>query len=256
MRAEFPHLYYEASDRVATITLNRPRVLNACNYAIKLDLKAALERVRDAQDVRVLVIRGAGRAFCAGIDLKELSSGGIDERNFALWEECLRMIEALDKVSICLMHGYAFGSGVQIALACDLRVATPSTKLGLPAGREGLLPGLSVWRLAKFVGMGRAMELALWGDPIDGAQARQIGLVSALVSDDKRDEEFDALVRKTVDAASWGVRATRLAMSELADMRFEEAFARYMEYQRQGLKSADFAEAMAAYREKRAPAWT
>ena len=256
MRAEFPHLYYEVSDRVATITLNRPQVLNACNYAIKHDLKAALERVRDDAGARVLVIRGAGRAFCAGIDLKELSTGGIDERNFALWEECLRMIEQLDKVSICLMHGYAFGSGVQIALACDLRVSTPSTRIGLPAGREGLLPGLSVWRLARYVGMGRAKELALWGDPVDGTRARDIGLVSALVSDERRDEEFEALVRKTVDSASWGVRATRLAMTELEDMDFDAAFGRYMEYQRRGLKSADFAEAMAAYREKRAPAWT
>lgn len=256
MRRELPHLVYETRERVATITLNRPEVLNACNYAIKHDLKAALDLAAADSALRVLVLRGAGRAFCAGIDLKELSSGGIDHRNFELWEECLRRIETMDKVSICLLHGYALGSGIQLGLACDLRVATPGTKIGLPAGREGLIPGLSVWRLARFVGMGRAKALALWGESIDGEEALRIGLVSALVSEERRDAEFAAIVERTVAAASWGVRATRLTMNLTAEQDWHGAFSTYMEYQKQGLASADFREAMAAYREKRAPAWT
>ncbi|MGE0875573.1 MAG: enoyl-CoA hydratase/isomerase family protein [Burkholderiales bacterium] len=256
MRREFPHLLYETRGRVATIMLNRPQVLNACNYAVKHDLLAALELAAADTQLRVLAIRGAGRAFCAGIDLKELSSGGIDERNFELWERCLRRIETMDLVSICLLHGYALGSGIQIGLACDLRVATPGTKIGLPAGREGLIPGLSVWRLARFIGMGRAKSLAIWGDSIDGEEAMRIGLVSALVSEENRDAEFDALLERTVAAASWGVRATRLTMNLSADLGWEGAFATYMEHQKQGLASADFREAMSAYREKREPVWT
>jgi len=255
MRLEFPHLTYETAERVATITLNRPQVLNACNYPVKWDLRAALSHAAADDGVRVLVIRGNGRAFCAGIDLKELSSGGIDHRNFALWEECMRMIETMDKISICLMHGYALGSGVQLGLACDLRVATPTTQIGLPAGREGLIPGLSVWRLAKFVGMGRAKELAIWGDSIDGVEARRIGLVSALVADETRDEEFAALVERTLAAASWGVRATRRTMNLTLAADWQEANDYYIGQQKQGLASADFHEAMAAYREKREPRW-
>jgi len=255
VRLEFPNLVYEAAAGVATVTFNRPQVLNACSYPMKWDLKSALEHAAADEAVRVLAIRGAGRAFCAGVDLKELSAGRIDIRNFELWERCLRLIETMDKVSICLMHGHALGSGVQIGLACDLRVATPGTRIGLPAGREGLLPGLSVWRLARFVGEGRAKELALWGDSIDGTEARRIGLVSALVPDDSRDAAFDALVQKTLAASSWGVRATRGAMNRAADMDWDEALSMYLDCQRQGLASADFAEAMSAYREKRAPKW-
>lgn len=255
MRIEYPNLTYEARDRIATVTLNRPERLNAQDYPSKWDLKSALVHAAEDEDIRLVVFRGAGRAFCSGIDLKELSSRQIDERNFALWEDCLRIIESMDKIAVALVHGYAFGSGVQLAIACDLRVSTPTTQFGLPAGREGLLPGLSVWRLAKFVGMGRAKELALLGDPIDGREALRIGLVSKLVSDENREAEFADWVGKIAALSSEGVRATKRAMNELATMDYDAALTAYMGYQRKGLVSDDFAEAMHAYREKRAPRW-
>jgi enoyl-CoA hydratase/carnithine racemase len=255
MRIEFPSLIYERSGKLATITLNRPERLNAFDYASKWDLKAALTHAAADDGVRVVAFRGAGRAFSSGIDLKDLSSGKIDERNFSLWEECLRLIETMDKLAIALIHGYALGSGVQLALACDLRIATPSTRFGLPAGREGLLPGLSVWRLAKFIGAGRARELSLLGHSIEGEEALRIGLISGLVPDDDCENGFAEWTARLVSLASDGVRATRRAMNEVADMDFDQAFDTYMNYQRQGLASADFAEAMAAYREKRTPVW-
>jgi enoyl-CoA hydratase/carnithine racemase len=255
MRIDYPNLVYETSGRLATITFNRPARLNAMDYPSKWDLKAALAHAGADDGVRVVAFRGAGRAFCAGIDLKELSQGHIDERNFALWEECLRMIETMDKLAVCLMHGYALGSGVQLAIACDLRVATPDTQFGLPAGREGLLPGLSVWRLAQFVGLGRAMELALIGDPIDGTEARRIGLVSHLVEEDGREAAFDAWLQKIVALSSQGVRATKRAMREMVELDYAGALQAYMAHQRRGLASADFSEAMLAFREKRQPQW-
>jgi enoyl-CoA hydratase/carnithine racemase len=256
MQREFEHLTYTTEHRLATIRFNRPERLNAMSYPAKHDLKAALELAAADDAVRVLALRGEGRAFCTGIDLKDLSTGKIGEHNFFLWEECLRLIETMDKLVIALMHGYSLGGGVQLGLACDLRIGTPSAKFGLPAAKEGLLPGLSVWRLAKFVGLGRAKELALWGEPIDGTEALRIGLVTRLVSDEHRDAEFDALVAKTVADASQGARATKRAMNQVATMGFDEAFATYMEFQKQGLASADFAEAMRAYREKREARWS
>ena len=180
VRREFEHLIYASADKLATITFSRPERMNAMSYPAKQDFKAALELAAADSTVRVLVLRGEGRAFCTGIDLKDLSTGKIGFENFALWEECLRLVETMDKIVIALMHGYALGGGLQLGLACDLRIGTPSAKYGLPAAKEGLLPGLAVWRLAKFVGMGRAKELALWGDPIDGAEALRIGLVTRL----------------------------------------------------------------------------
>lgn len=256
MHREFDHLIYASADKLATITFNRPERLNAMSYPAKHDLKAALELAAGDASVRVLAMRGEGRAFCTGIDLKDLSTGKIGADNFALWEECLRMIETMDKVVIALMHGYSLGGGVQLGLACDLRVGTPASKFGLPAAKEGLLPGLAVWRLAKFIGMGRAKEMALWGEPIDGTEALRIGLVTRLVSDENRDAEFDALVAKTVANSSQGARATKRAMNLTATADFDAALSLYMEFQRQGLASDDFAEAMRAYREKRDARWS
>lgn len=256
MRREFGHLAYASEDKLATITFNRPERMNAMSYPAKQDFKAALELAAADNSTRVLALHGEGRAFCTGIDLKDLSTGKIGHENFALWEECLRLVETMDKIVIALMHGYALGGGLQLGLACDLRVGTPSAKYGLPAAKEGLLPGLAVWRLAKFIGMGRAKELALWGDPIDGAEALRIGLVTRLVSDENRDAEFDALVAKTVANSSQGARATKRAMNLVATADFDAALSTYLEFQREGLGSEDFAEAMRAYREKRAARWT
>ncbi len=255
MIIEFPNIKYEVHGRVATVTLNRPERLNALDYPSKWDLKSALTHAAADDNVRVVAFRGAGRAFSSGIDLKELSTDGIDERNFRLWEECLRIIETMDKIAVALIHGYALGSGVQLAIACDLRISTPSTLFGLPAGREGLLPGLSVWRLARFVGMGRAKDLALLGESINGEEALRIGLVSRLVADKSRESEFDAVIEKIAALSSQGVRATKRAMNEVLAMDYDGALNAYMEYQTQGLASDDFAEAMRAYREKRQPAW-
>lgn len=255
MRRDFEHLIYTAEDKLGTIRFNRPERMNAMSRAAKHDLKAALELAAGDTDVRVLALRGEGRAFCTGIDLKELSTETVGAHNFALWEECLRMIEGMDKIAIALMHGYALGGGLQLGLACDLRIGTPTSKYGLPAAKEGLVPGLAVWRLAKFIGMGRAKELTLWGEQIDGAEAQRIGLVTRLVSDENRDAEFDVLVEKTLAYASQGARSTKLAMNQVAQLDFDAALAIYLDFQRRGLASEDFTEAMRAYREKRAAHW-
>lgn len=168
----------------------------------------------------------------------------------------MRMLEAMDKVVIALMHGYALGGGLQLGLACDLRIATPTSRFGLPAAKEGLVPGLAVWRLARFIGMGRAKELVLWGEQIDAAEALRIGLVTRLVSDENRDAEYDALVEKTVANASQGARASKQAMNQVAMLDLDAAIAVYMDFQKRGLASKDFEEAMRAYREKREAEWS
>jgi enoyl-CoA hydratase/carnithine racemase len=256
MRLEYRSLVYETRDRLATITLNRPERLNALDYQSKWDLKSALVHAAADDGIRVVAFRGAGRAFCAGIDLKELSQGRIDERNFALWEECLRLIETMDKLAVALLHGHVLGSGVQLAIACDLRIAASATRLGLPAGREGLLPGMAVWRLSRFIGLGRAMELALIGESIDATEARRIGLVSEIVADEDFQAAFDGWLERIGSLASYGVRATKLAMREMAAMDYDSALGTYLAHQRRGLASEDFAEAMRAFREKREPRWT
>ena len=257
MRVEFENLYYERDGKVARVVLNRPRLLNAMNYPAVCDLDAVSQRLEDDPDIRVVTIEGAGRAFCTGIDLKDLSAGKIDMSYHTPWERALRRFETMEAIVICLIHGYALGGGLQLALASDIRVATPSARLGLPAIKEGLIPGLGTLRLARYIGLGRAKRLILSGDLIDGEEALRIGLVDHLVSEDeeKRAEEFREIVHKYLEVNSEGCRLSKLATYACFDLGFEEFFERYLKLQDRAMSSEDFREAMAAYREDRRPVW-
>ena len=136
------------------------------------------------------------RAFSTGIDLKDLAAGDLDQSYFDIWDRALRVFETMDKLVLCLIHGYALGGGLQLALASDIRVCTPSAKLGLPAIKEGLIPGLGTFRLARYIGLGRAKQLIIRGNMIDGAEAERIGLVDHLVGEDTYESEFAVWVEE------------------------------------------------------------
>src|SRR5262245_51567872 len=128
---KFETMHFEKDGRVGRLTLNRPRVLNAMNYQGTLDLNRVAEMIRDDQDIRLVVIRGEGRAFCTGIDLKQLAAGETPVMYYENWDRALRILEQAEKILICAMQGYALGGGFQLALACDIRVVTPDCQLGL-----------------------------------------------------------------------------------------------------------------------------
>ena len=114
---------FEKEGRIGCLTLNRPQLLNAMNYQGALDLNRAAETIRDEPDIRLVLIKGSGRAFCTGIDLKQLTAGETSHRYYESWDRALRILEQSEKVLICAMHGYALGGGLQLALACDIRIA-------------------------------------------------------------------------------------------------------------------------------------
>jgi enoyl-CoA hydratase/carnithine racemase len=168
---------YRTAEGVAWITLERPAVLNALNT----DLAAALadHAARAAADpaVHAVVVGGAGRAFCSGMDRTALAAGAIGEAFYRHWVRALNCLEDMPKVSLAVLHGYAIGGGLQLALACDLRLATDDAVLGLGASRHGIIPDGAVLRLARVVGLGRAKALALLNDDVTPAEAQAIGLV-------------------------------------------------------------------------------
>ena len=172
---------YRTDGRIARITLNRPEVLNAEDMTFLADMTEAIHALRDDRKARVALITGAGRAFCSGVDLKALSSGRLNPSFFYEIEPLWDILENCDKAVICGIHGYCLGGGLQIALACDLRIASDDAVLGLPAVKECLIPGLGTYRLPRLIGMGRARELLLLGDTIDARRALEIGLVNAVV---------------------------------------------------------------------------
>lgn len=256
MRVEFEHLTVEKDDRFARITLNRPERLNAVHHDATRDLDAVTQLLDEDREVRLISVEGEGRAFCSGIDLKELSTGNLDQRMFPPWERALRRFETMDALSVCLMHGYSIGGGLQIGLACDIRVSTPTSEMGLTAIEESILPGLGTWRLARYIGMGRAKKLNILGTLIDGEEGRRIGLVDHLVDEDAMREEYEALLDEYRAANSKGARLTKRATVDAFDLDYEAFLEQYLAFQDETMAHPDFDEAMAAIREDRDPEWS
>ena len=168
---------------IATLHLNRTERLNAFGNQGTIDLNTAADRLAADDAVRLIVITGEGRAFSTGIDLKQLAAGEIDMSYHHRWEAALRKFELMNKVVICAINGYCIGGGLQLTLACDVRLAAESAQFGLPAIKEGLIPGMGVWRLPRFIGMGRAKQLILSGDMVDARTALALGMVDQVAED-------------------------------------------------------------------------
>jgi enoyl-CoA hydratase/carnithine racemase len=246
-----PSVLYEVQQGVARITLNRPGVLNALNAALAADLADAAEAAASDPGAWVVVVRGAGSSFSSGMDRNALSAGEIGEAVFRHWIRALNCLEDMGKPSIAVLHGYCLGGGLQLALACDLRLATSDCVLALGATRHGLIPDGAVLRLARAVGIGRAKELALLNDQVSPEEARAIGLVNWVVPPGEVETVLARIVEKALQAAPTAVRHTKrlLHQSFHADPRamIEEVVAA----QNECLDSWELDAANRAWREKR-----
>jgi enoyl-CoA hydratase/carnithine racemase len=256
MQSNKSTVLFEREGRIGRIILNRPEALNAVAQTDVERLAEVVEEVDRIADIRLVTVEGVGRAFSTGIDMKALSQNQIDVLCLARpWDFALRRLETMDKIVLCLMHGYTMGGGLQLALAADIRVTTPGAKLSVPANREGLLPSMATFRLARFIGLGRARRMILLGDTIDGVEAHRIGLADHIVSEEHRDEEFRKLVDEYMKANSEGTRLAKQALLDCFDQSFDQFVVRNFDRIDKAQHSQDFAEAMAAYREKRLPNW-
>ena len=255
MTDSYETLNIKRDGRLVRLELVRPERLNAVAMPGAREMLDVARRIAADEDVRMVAITGSGRAFSTGIDLKDLAAGLIEQSYFELWDAALRVFETMDKLVVCLIHGYAIGGGLQLALACDIRICTPSAKLGLPAIKEGLIPGLGTFRLARYVGLGRAKSLIIRGNMIDGAEAERIGLVDHLVGEDTAFEEFEDWIVEYTATNSAGCRASKQMLLECFDLGWDAFFRKYLVLQERAVASPDFAQAMAAYRTGRDPQW-
>jgi enoyl-CoA hydratase/carnithine racemase len=207
----------ERREKVGWITLNRPEAINAINDAIREGLPAALRAFDADPEVHVILLHGAGpRGFCAGADLKEKRAdddvAAARLRGRAVWIDAF---DGIAKPVIAALHGYCMGGGLEIALACDLRIAAPGAVFALPETGLGLIPGGGgTQRLPRIVGLGRALDLLLTGERIDAGEAYRLGLVSRLSS------SADALVSEA------GELAARIAARPPTAIRFAKEAAR------------------------------
>ena len=177
-------LLIDVADRVATVTINRPDKLNALNDVLITELGAAFDDLANHAEVGAVVLTGAGRAFAAGADIAGLAANSADEmhRLSRAGQLVYRKIERMPKPVIAAVNGFAFGGGCELALACHLRIASQLARFGLPEVKLGLIPGYGgTQRLPRLIGRGRALQLLLTGEPVDGAEAYRIGLANAVV---------------------------------------------------------------------------
>lgn len=169
-------------DAIGLLRLNRPEVLNAINTPMIAEIEEALDRFEADEQVKAVVIVGTGRAFCVGTDLKE-HAGDAEGRVKRMHRLVLRLVN-YPKISVAALNGLALGGGLEIAMACTLRVAATAAKLGLPELTHGMMPAYGGTQLLpRLVGVGKALEIALTGEMLDAAEARAIGLVGAIVDD-------------------------------------------------------------------------
>jgi enoyl-CoA hydratase/carnithine racemase len=252
---EFEHMRLEKDGKLAWVTFTRERYLNAMNNDATVQLNRLAMALREDPDVRVVVIRGQGRAFSTGIDLKQLSAQDIDMSYHQRWEKALRLFETMDKIVLVGMHGYCLGGALQLALAADIRVSTPDCQIGLPAIKESLVPGLSTWRLARYVGWGWAKKLILGGQNLAGEAALRIGLVDHLVPAEDFFIHLDEVAHQYLEACSTGTRMSKRLLTQAFDLDYEAILAEYLELQERALYSLDGEEGKRAYLDKREPKW-
>ena len=247
----------ERQGTISRITLNRPEALNSINKAVRTALPLALATADADPDTRVIVLRGAGdRAFCSGADIKEFVAV---PRPFAYREartqsDWVRALDRVRKPVIAAVHGYCLGGGLEIALACDIRIATSDACFGLPEVGLGTLPGAGgTQRLSRIVGLGHALAVILSGERIDANEAYRIGLVSKLVAPGELENVVTALATTISSRAPLAVIAAKEAVRDGAELNLEAGLRLELDLLSLLLTTEDRPEAGAAFREKRKP---
>lgn len=252
----FDTLIIDSVDRVATITINRPEKRNALNAAVRAELIAALDRLCDDADVRVVILTGAGdRAFVAGADITEFAERSpLEQRAAMSGRRVFDEVAAFPKPTIAMVNGYALGGGCELALACDMRVAARSARFGQPEIRLGLIPGGGgTQRLPRLVGAGRALRMILSGEAIDAEEAWRIGLVDMLTEDaDLRNRTLE-LARTMAVSSPVALRLAKAAVAAAWETPLSAGLTMERELFITAFASDDRREGVAAFLSKRSP---
>ena len=249
---------FELADHVATITYNRPEALNTVNGELRRDLNAAFTRFRDDEDAWVAIVTGAGRAFCAGADLRD-GAGSTGEFAGTFWEKpTINSFESgweIFKPVIAAVNGYCLGYGLTLVTWCDFVIASEQAEFGFPEVSIGVPTIVGAIRLPRLIGWQAAMELLLTGERIDAARAKEIGLAWKVVAPEDLMDEARALAERLVRAAPLAARATKEVAVRSANLSMLEAI-RFGETMRKVAGATDDAgEGLRAVAEGRAPVW-
>jgi enoyl-CoA hydratase/carnithine racemase len=247
-------LILDQTPPLARVTFNRPEVVNATDPLFVKELLAVGQTLAREKNIRVVLVTGAGRGFCSGIDLKALSRHEITHPWFRQWEEAVRVFETLyDKAVICGIRGACIGGGLQFILACDMRIATEDAFFSLTAVRHSIIPGLGTFRLPRALGLNRGKLLSLVATRIDAQQALAWGLVDKVVKTAELDTALSEAAETFLQTAPTAFRETKKLLCQSFDVPYERFLAAYLKGQKTCLTSADHDISSAAYLEKRTP---
>jgi len=254
---EFKNTLYEKSEGIATITINRPEVRNALNEETFNEIQARLEDAKNDENIRVIVITGAGdRAFSAGADLK-MMKGASSVRATELsriGQHVFDYIETLEKPVIAAINGYALGGGNELAMACDIRIASENAQIGHSEINVGLIPGWGgTQRLPWFVGKGIAKEMIFTGKRIDAKTAERLGLVNAVVPADQLKAKVKELALELASKPPVAIKLSKALINKSTETRLDIGLRQEAEAFGLVASTEDFKEGVTAFIEKRKP---
>ena len=258
--ADYTTVRYEAADGVLLLTMDRPDALNALDRALKEELLAALREAERDAEVRAIILTGAGRAFCAGQDLKERQSAEAPDLGTEIRERYIPLITAMrmiEKPIIGAINGVAAGAGCSLALACDLRIAAEGASFIEVFGRVGLVPDSgSSWFLPRLIGLARAAEMIFSTEPVDAHLADRIGLVNRVVPAGRLIEEARAIGSRLATSAPLALALAKRGLNHALEHDLASTLDFEAELQSIAGQSQDHAEGVAAFVEKRRPNFT
>lgn len=253
---EIKNLLVEKNEGVCTVKINNPQTLNSLNAEVLADLEYAFDQIKDDDEIQIVVLTGEGKAFVAGADIAYMSKlNPAEAKKFSEdGSRLFRKIETLNKVVIAAVNGYALGGGCELAMACDIRVASVKAKFGQPEVGLGIIPGFSgTQRLARLVGMGLAKELIFTGGHIDAEEAYRIGLVNKVTEKDSLMEETYKMANKIKLNSRVALKYAKEAMNRGTETDIETGIAYESNIFGLCFASEDKKEGMNAFIEKRHP---
>jgi len=247
----FKKIIVEKEDGVVKITLNRPEVLNALDTEIVNELKTAIKNIGEDESVRAVVITGAGRGFCSGADL---GASGDAVSGLSEIHAIIKGITNMEKPVIALMNGAAAGAGLDLAMACDIRIASEKAKLSEIFVKRGLLPDMGgTYFLPRLVGLGKAKELIFTGEIIDAKEAERIGLVNKVVPAEELESTGMELARKLAKGPTLAIGKAKIAINRAVESNLDSALKDAFEAMSFILGTEDALEGVMAFVEKREP---
>ncbi len=254
----YKNIIIETAEKIGIVKINRPDVLNAVNVETILELGNAVRELNDNQDILVVIITGEGKSFVSGSDISRLiEMDSLQAREYSqTGQRVLSFIENMEKPVIAAVNGYALGSGCELAMACDIRIASEKAKFGQPEVKLGLIPGhAGTQRLARLVGVGKAKELIFTGDMIDAQEALRIGLVNKVVVPDMLLEEAKNIANKIIDVGPTSVRLAKTVINRGVDANATTGNSYETEAFSILFSTDEAKEGMKAFLEKRRPDW-